>query len=122
MPDKTPLPAILASLFPEGHDVAVRDGLITGHGALGTERLVVIGVDGDNNAVTDVIKDTVPRNIQYDRVRSNCHHVLMTWTGRSYSTLSRFSRRMPMQSQQLVTSLRQESRKDNEALSTPSLG
>ena len=86
------------------------------------EEYILIGVDGDNNAVTDVIKDTVPRNIQYDRVRSNCHHVLMTWTGRSYSTLSRFSRRMPMQSQQLVTSLRQESRKDNEGLSTPSLG
>ena len=38
---------ILASLFPEGHAVAVEDGLITGRGRLDGRPLHVVGVDGD---------------------------------------------------------------------------
>ncbi|GJD75008.1 hypothetical protein CFIICLFH_3248 [Methylobacterium goesingense] len=47
MPDKMPLDAILASLFPEGHAVTLADGLITGDGPLNGGRLAVIGIDGD---------------------------------------------------------------------------
>ncbi|WP_375462691.1 biotin-independent malonate decarboxylase subunit gamma [uncultured Methylobacterium sp.] len=42
------LAEILASLFPDGHAVSVAaDGLIAGHGPLGTDTLAVIGIDGD---------------------------------------------------------------------------
>lgn len=41
------LAEILASLFPEGHDVAVADGLIAGHGPFEGGRIRVIGIDGD---------------------------------------------------------------------------
>lgn len=47
MPDKMPLDALLASLFPAGHAVTVADGLISGDGPLGGGRLAVIGIDGD---------------------------------------------------------------------------
>jgi malonate decarboxylase gamma subunit len=41
------LAEILASLFPDGHDVATEDGLVTGHGPLGDRTLHVVGIDGD---------------------------------------------------------------------------
>ena len=41
------LDEILASLFPGGHDVAVRDGLVTGSGPFAGGRIHVVGVDGD---------------------------------------------------------------------------
>ncbi|MCJ2110855.1 biotin-independent malonate decarboxylase subunit gamma [Methylobacterium sp. E-025] len=41
------LAEILASLFPDGHAVAVADGLITGRGPLDGRDLAVVGVDGD---------------------------------------------------------------------------
>jgi malonate decarboxylase gamma subunit len=41
------LAEILASLFPDGHDVAVADGLVTGHGPFEGGRLHVVGVDSD---------------------------------------------------------------------------
>ncbi len=41
------LAEILASLFPEGHDVAVANGLVAGSGPFEGGRLRVIGVDGD---------------------------------------------------------------------------
>ncbi|MGC5781395.1 biotin-independent malonate decarboxylase subunit gamma [Methylobacterium sp. NFXW15] len=42
-----PLTDILASLFPEGHDVSVADGLIAGEGPFARGRIKVIGIDGD---------------------------------------------------------------------------
>jgi malonate decarboxylase gamma subunit len=36
---------LLASLFPDGHDVAVTDGIVSGSGRLGAARTTVIGVD-----------------------------------------------------------------------------
>ncbi|MCJ2033252.1 biotin-independent malonate decarboxylase subunit gamma [Methylobacterium sp. J-068] len=51
MPDETTpsarLAAILAALFPDGHAVAVADGLVTGDGPFGEGRLAVIGIDSD---------------------------------------------------------------------------
>ncbi|MCC0809394.1 biotin-independent malonate decarboxylase subunit gamma [Methylobacterium sp. W2] len=41
------LAEILASLFPEGHGVAVVDGLIGGDGPFGAGRLAVVGIDGN---------------------------------------------------------------------------
>ena len=41
------LDKILASLFPGGHDVAVRDGLVIGSGPFAAGRIHVVGVDGD---------------------------------------------------------------------------
>ena len=41
------LAEILSSLFPDGHEVRVADGLISGHGPLGERRLSVIGVADD---------------------------------------------------------------------------
>lgn len=41
------LAEILASLFPRGHAVAVRDGLVTGAGPFADGRMHVVGVDGD---------------------------------------------------------------------------
>ena len=41
------LAEILASLFPDGHAVAVADGLVSGHGPLDGGRLHVVGIDGD---------------------------------------------------------------------------
>lgn len=41
------LAEILASLFPEGHAVAVADGLVTGHGRLDAAPIAVVGIDGD---------------------------------------------------------------------------
>jgi malonate decarboxylase gamma subunit len=41
------LAEILTSLFPDGYEVSVRDGLIRGHGSLLGRRLHVIGIDGD---------------------------------------------------------------------------
>lgn len=41
------LAEILAGLFPQGHSVTVRDGLVTGGGAFADGTLHVIGVDGD---------------------------------------------------------------------------
>jgi malonate decarboxylase gamma subunit len=41
------LAEILASLFPDGHSVSVRDGLVTGAGPFGEGRIHVVGVDGD---------------------------------------------------------------------------
>ncbi|QGY01687.1 biotin-independent malonate decarboxylase subunit gamma [Methylobacterium mesophilicum SR1.6/6] len=41
------LDEILASLFPGGHDVAVRDGLVTGSGPFAGGRIHVVGIDGD---------------------------------------------------------------------------
>lgn len=41
------LAEILASLFPEGHEVTVTGGLVTGEGPFGGGRMRVIGVDGD---------------------------------------------------------------------------
>ncbi|MER2268717.1 biotin-independent malonate decarboxylase subunit gamma [Methylobacterium oxalidis] len=41
------LAEILASLFPEGHDVAVTEGLVAGDGPFRGGRLAVIGVDGN---------------------------------------------------------------------------
>lgn len=41
------LAEILASLFPQGHAVAVADGLITGHGPFGDGPMTVVGIDGD---------------------------------------------------------------------------
>lgn len=41
------LAEILSSLFPEGHAVAVADGLVNGEGPFRGGRLAVIGIDGD---------------------------------------------------------------------------
>ncbi|MDF2598496.1 MAG: malonate decarboxylase, gamma subunit [Methylobacterium brachiatum] len=41
------LAEILAGLFPQGHSVTVRDGLVTGGGAFADGQLHVVGVDGD---------------------------------------------------------------------------
>ncbi|WP_132253109.1 biotin-independent malonate decarboxylase subunit gamma [Methylobacterium segetis] len=41
------LAEILASLFPEGHAVAVEYGLVSGHGPFRGGRLAVIGIDGN---------------------------------------------------------------------------
>ncbi len=41
------LAEILASLFPEGHAVTARDGLVTGSGPFDGGRIQVVGVDGD---------------------------------------------------------------------------
>ncbi|MBP1182831.1 biotin-independent malonate decarboxylase subunit gamma [Methylobacterium sp. PvR107] len=41
------LAEILASLFPDGHAVTVRDGLVTGSGPFERGRIQVVGVDGD---------------------------------------------------------------------------
>ncbi|MGY2048370.1 biotin-independent malonate decarboxylase subunit gamma [Methylobacterium sp. JK268] len=41
------LAEILSSLFPEGHDVTVADGLVAGDGPFRGGRLAVIGIDGD---------------------------------------------------------------------------
>ncbi|MCJ2060751.1 biotin-independent malonate decarboxylase subunit gamma [Methylobacterium sp. J-048] len=41
------LAEILAGLFPQGHSVTVRDGLVTGSGSFGQGNLLVVGVDGD---------------------------------------------------------------------------
>jgi malonate decarboxylase gamma subunit len=41
------LAEILTSLFPEGHDVQVAEGLIHGHGPFRGGRLAVIGIDGN---------------------------------------------------------------------------
>lgn len=41
------LAEILASIFPEGHSVAVADGLVTGHGPFSEATLHVVGIDGD---------------------------------------------------------------------------
>jgi len=41
------LAEILLGLFPDGHAVAVRDGLVTGSGPFGDGRIHVVGVDGD---------------------------------------------------------------------------
>jgi malonate decarboxylase gamma subunit len=41
------LAEILASLFPEGHAVTVRDGLVMGSGPFDGGRIQVVGVDGD---------------------------------------------------------------------------
>jgi malonate decarboxylase gamma subunit len=41
------LAEILASLFPEGHDVQVREGLVTGSGPFEGGRIHVVGVDAD---------------------------------------------------------------------------
>ena len=41
------LAEILASLFPQGHAVAVRDGLVTGTGPFAGGQMHVVGVDGD---------------------------------------------------------------------------
>jgi malonate decarboxylase gamma subunit len=41
------LAEILAGLFPQGHSVTVRDGLVTGAGRFADGTLHVVGVDGD---------------------------------------------------------------------------
>lgn len=41
------LAEILASLFPDGHSVSVRDGLVTGSGPFEGGQIRVVGVDGD---------------------------------------------------------------------------
>lgn len=41
------LAEILTSLFPDGHDVSVADGLVSGHGPFRTGHLAVIGIDGN---------------------------------------------------------------------------
>lgn len=41
------LAEILASIFPDGHRVAVADGLVTGHGPFAGGTLHVVGIDGD---------------------------------------------------------------------------
>lgn len=41
------LAEILAALFPNGHDVTVQDGLVSGSGPMAEGRLTVIGIDGD---------------------------------------------------------------------------
>ncbi len=41
------LAEILAALFPEGHAVAVEDGLVTGRGPFDGAEAVVVGIDGD---------------------------------------------------------------------------
>lgn len=41
------LAEILASLFPAGHAVRVRDGLVAGHGPFAGGQATVIGIDGD---------------------------------------------------------------------------
>ncbi|MGH1574679.1 biotin-independent malonate decarboxylase subunit gamma [Methylobacterium sp. P31] len=41
------LAEILASLFPKGHAVSVRDGLVTGSGPFADGQIRVVGVDGD---------------------------------------------------------------------------
>jgi malonate decarboxylase gamma subunit len=41
------LAEILASLFPKGHAVSVRDGLVTGSGPFAGGQIRVVGVDGD---------------------------------------------------------------------------
>ena len=41
------LAEILASLFPDGHAVAVEDGLVAGHGPFAGGTLHVLGVDGE---------------------------------------------------------------------------
>lgn len=41
------LAEILASLFPQGHAVAVREGLVTGTGPFGDGPMHVVGIDGD---------------------------------------------------------------------------
>jgi malonate decarboxylase gamma subunit len=41
------LAEILASLFPQGHAVTIRDGLVTGEGPFDGGRIHVVGVDGD---------------------------------------------------------------------------
>ena len=47
------LAEILASLFPQGHAVAVRDGLVSGTGPFAGGRMHVVGVDGDTPLGTD---------------------------------------------------------------------
>ena len=47
MPAKMTLSQILSSLFPDGHEVAVKDGLVSGHGPLDSQRVTVVGVDDD---------------------------------------------------------------------------
>jgi malonate decarboxylase gamma subunit len=41
------LAEILSSLFPNGHDVTVRDGLVSGSGHFADGQMTVIGIDGD---------------------------------------------------------------------------
>lgn len=41
------LAEILSSLFPNGHDVTVRDGLVSGAGRFADGQMTVIGIDGD---------------------------------------------------------------------------
>lgn len=41
------LAEILAALFPDGHAVSVRDGLVTGSGPFRDDRIHVVGIDGD---------------------------------------------------------------------------
>ncbi|MDP4002170.1 biotin-independent malonate decarboxylase subunit gamma [Methylobacterium sp. NEAU K] len=41
------LAEILAGLFPQGHSVQVRDGLVTGGGPFAGSKLHVVGIDGD---------------------------------------------------------------------------
>ncbi|MEA1833981.1 biotin-independent malonate decarboxylase subunit gamma [Methylobacterium durans] len=41
------LAEILASLFPEGHDVTVADGLVSGDGPFRNGRLALVGIDGN---------------------------------------------------------------------------
>jgi malonate decarboxylase gamma subunit len=67
------LAEILAGLFPQGHSVGVRDGLVTGGGRFADGQLHVVGIDGDtplgvdgalllSRAVLDAIRtgDTAP--------------------------------------------------------------
>jgi len=46
-PKKQTISAILASLFPQGHEVTLADGLIGGYGPVGAARATVIGIDDD---------------------------------------------------------------------------
>jgi malonate decarboxylase gamma subunit len=41
------LAEILTSLFPDGHEVSVADGLVSGYGPFRAGRLAVIGIDGN---------------------------------------------------------------------------
>ena len=61
------LAEILAGLFPQGHSVTVRDGLVTGGGPFAGETIHVVGIDGDtplgvdgalvlSRAVLDVVR------------------------------------------------------------------
>ena len=41
------LAEILAGLFPNGHSITVRNGLVTGSGSLAGQNIHVVGIDGD---------------------------------------------------------------------------